>query len=221
MAEYIKKIELDFNAEYPTQTIFAKQLDESSRYLLAEPQLDGNKFDVRDCTVKLYAKRNDDTVIIVNGTVTDDGDISFELTDLIKSPETLKCDVKLIYENKVLSSCLFYIKVIQTIMLSNKIRLIQNTAYSDIIQVKNGEAYYQLSNAEKLIFTVKNGSEIILQKELTNSEYIGDENGYLLALSSAETDIDAGVYYYNVTLLREDNEREPIITKTEFIVEEG
>ena len=106
-------------------------------------------------------------------------------------------------------------------MLSNKIRLVQNTAYSDIIQVKNGEAYYQLSNAEKLIFTVKNGSEIILQKELTNSEYIGDENGYLLALSSAETDIDAGVYYYNVTLLREDNEREPIITKTEFIVEEG
>jgi len=219
MAEYIKKIALDFNAEYPAQTVFAKQLDESSRYLLAEPQLDGNKFDVRNCTAKLYAKRNDDTVIIVNGTVTDDGDISFELTDLIKSPETLKCDVKLIYENKLLSSCLFYIKVIQTIMLSNKIRLVQNTAYSDIIQVKNGEEYYQLSNAEKLIFTVKDGSYIILQKELTN--YIEDENGYLLALSSAETDIDAGVYYYNVTLLREDDEREPIITKIEFIVEEG
>ena len=210
MAEYIKKIALDFNAEYPAQTVFAKQLDENSRYLLAEPQLDGNKFDVRDCTVKLYAKRNDDTVIIVNGTVTDDGDISFELTDLIKNPETLKCDVKLIYE-----------KVIQTIMLSNKIRLIQNTAYSDIIQVKNDDEYYQLANAEKLIFTVKNGSDIILQKELTNSNYIEDENGYLLALSSDETDIDAGVYYYNVTLLSEDNEREPIITKTEFIVEEG
>ena len=214
MAEYIKKLKLDFNAEYSEQTVFAKQLDENSRFLLAEPQLDGEKFDVRNCTAKLYAKRNDDTVIIVNGAVTDDGDISFELTDIIKYSEILKCDVKLIYENKVLSSCLFYIKVIQTIMLSNKIRLVQNTAYSDIIQVKNGEAYYQLSNAEKLIFTVKNGSEIILQKELTNSEYIGDENGYLLALSSDETDIDAGVYYYNVTLLREDNERESIITKT-------
>ena len=106
-------------------------------------------------------------------------------------------------------------------MLSNKIRLIQNTAYSDIIQVKNGGIYYQLSNAEKLIFAVKNGSDIILQKELTNSNYIEDENGYLLSLNSAETDIDAGIYYYNVTILREDNEREPIITKTEFIVEEG
>ena len=80
---------------------------------------------------------------------------------------------------------------------------------------------YQLANEEKLIFTVKNDSDIILQKELTNSDYIENENGCLLSLSSSETDIDVGTYYYNVVLLRIDNEREPIITKTEFIVEEG
>ena len=120
MAEYVKKLKLDFNAEYSEQTVFAKQLDENSRFLLAEPQLDGEKFDVRNCTAKLYAKRNDDTVIIVNGAVTDDGDISFELTDIIKYSEILKCDVKLIYENKVLSSCLFYINVIQTVTLSTE-----------------------------------------------------------------------------------------------------
>ena len=221
MAEYIKKLKLDFNAEYPAQTVFAKQLDENSRFLLAEPQLDGEKFDVRNCTAKLYAKRNDDTVIIVNGAVTDDGDISFELTDIIKYSEILKCDVKLIYENKVLSSCLFYINVIQTVTLSNKIRLYQSIAYSDIIQLKDSNEYYQLSSTEKLIFTVKNGSDIILQKELTSSDYVESENGYLLTLSSAETDIDVGTYFYNIVLQRVDGEPEPIITKTEFIVKEG
>ncbi len=221
MAEYVKKLALDFNAKQSAQTVCAKQLDDKSRFLLAEPQIDGEKFDVRNCSAKLYAKRNDDTVLIVGGTVTDDGDILFELTSLLKKPEILKCDVKLIYESTTLSSCLFYIKVIQTIMLSNKMRVCRNTAYSDIIVLKDGDEYYQLANEEKLIFTVKNDSDIILQKELTNSDYIENENGCLLSLSSSETDIDVGTYYYNVVLLRIDNEREPIITKTEFIVEEG
>ena len=94
-------------------------------------------------------------------------------------------------------------------------------AYSDIIQLKDNSEYYQLSSTEKLMFTVKNGSDIILQKELTSSDYVESENGYLLSFNSAETDIDVGTYFYNVVLQRADGEPEPIITKTEFTVEEG
>lgn len=116
MAEYVKKLALDFNAEYPIQTVFAKQLDENSRFLLIEPQLDGNKFDVRNCTVKLYAERPDRQIITVDGEITDEGNIYVELSkDTVSLVGIVTCDVKLLEDDEQLSSCLFHLSVIKSI----------------------------------------------------------------------------------------------------------
>lgn len=218
MAEYVKKIKLDFNAEYPAQTVFAKQLDENSRFLLIEPQIDGEKFDVRGCGVCLYARAADETVKVVDGTVDEYGELLFDVTDIISSVGIFVCDLKISKNGQSLSSCLFFINVKQSILLSNKIKLYQSSVYSDIIQVKNDSEYYILGNTEKLIFTVKKDTDILIQKELTNSDYIEDEKGYLLFLSSSETNFPTGIYHYNLVLRRADGENEPVITKSEFVI---
>ena len=220
MAEYVKKISLDFNAEYPIQTVFAKQLDENSRFLLIEPQLDGNKFDVRGCDVQLYAKAADETVKAISGAVNESGEMLFDLTDIISSSGIFVCDAKILGNGRMLSSCLFFVNVKQSILWSNKIKLYRNSAYSDIVQIKNDGEYYILGNTEKLIFTVKKDAEILIRKELTDSDYIEEENGYLLSLSSAETNIPVGTYYYNIKLKRADSEFEPVISKSKFIITE-
>ena len=221
MAEYVKKIELDFNAEYPAQTVFAKQLDESSRFLLIEPQIDGEKFDIRDCGAKLCAQNQDDTIFDVDGTVTDEGNILVDITQVIQYSGIMKCDVKLTYEDEILSSCLFYINVISAILATNKIKAYKGRIWSCLLRVKDDSGYYILVNGESLIFTLKDGETAIIQKNLTNSDYDENEDGYILSLTSSQTDIPAGTYSYYIDLCRSDSEFETVIPKSQFIVIEG
>jgi hypothetical protein len=119
MAQYVRKIALDFNAKPPNKTVFAKQLDQNSRFLLIEPQFDGDKFDARDCTVALYAQRPDKQIITVDGEVTEEGDLLVELTnDVTALCGIVRCDMKLSQSEQLLSSCLFDINVIPSVGLS-------------------------------------------------------------------------------------------------------
>lgn len=220
MAEYVKKLELDFNAEYPAKTVFAKQFDENSRFLLIEPQIDGEKFDIRDCSAKLYAQNCDDTILDVDGTVTDEGNVLVDITTVIRYSGIMKCDIKLTHD-EILSSCLFYINVIPAILATNKIKAYKGRIWSCLLRVKDDSEYYILGNGESLTFTLKDGENTIIQKNLTNSDYDEDENGYVLSLTSSQMNISVGTYSYYIDLCRSDGESESVIPKSQFIVIEG
>ncbi|MBQ8132906.1 MAG: BppU family phage baseplate upper protein [Clostridia bacterium] len=96
----------------------------------------------------------------------------------------------------------------------------RNTVYAAAVCIADQGEHYILGETEKLIFEVRHGENIILQKELTNAEYNDDEKGYILSLSSDETDISPGTYYYKIRLKRADGEFETVIPKKEFIIEE-
>lgn len=102
----------------------------------------------------------------------------------------------------------------------NTITIYRNSIWSDIVQIENQSELYTLGTNEKLIFVVREGEKIIIKKELIDSDYVEDENGYLLSLSSAETDIGVGTYSYKLTLQRADGEYEPIIPLHTFIIKE-
>ena len=119
MAQYVRKITLDFNAKPPNKTVFAKQLDQNSRFLLIEPQFDGDKFDARDCSAALYAQRPDKQIITVDGEVTEEGNLLIELTnDVTALYGIVRCDVKLSQSEQLLSSFLFDLNVIPSVGLS-------------------------------------------------------------------------------------------------------
>lgn len=116
MEKYTKKIIVDFNAEYPPQTIFVKQGDINSRCLSIEPQMNGDKIDIRSCDVEFHAQRPDRQFFIIQGTVTDEGNIYIELTDdIMRVDGMVKCDIKLIEEDQVLSSCLIHLNVVKSV----------------------------------------------------------------------------------------------------------
>lgn len=102
----------------------------------------------------------------------------------------------------------------------NTITIYRNSVWSDIVQIENQSELYTLGTNEKLIFVVREGEKIIIKKELIDSDYVEDENGYLLSLSSAETDIGVGTYSYKLTLQRADGEYEPVIPLHTFIIKE-
>ena len=102
----------------------------------------------------------------------------------------------------------------------NTITIYRNSIWSDIVQIENQSELYTLGTNEKLIFVVREGEKIIIKKELIDSDYVEDENGYLLSLSSAETDISVGTYSYKLTLQRADGEYEPVIPLHTFIIKE-
>lgn len=103
---------------------------------------------------------------------------------------------------------------------NNVIKIYRNTAWAAALQIDDNGDLYILGDTEKLIFTLKSNSTTIIRKVLTNDNYDEEENGYILLLNSAETDISAGTYYYNIKLQRSDGEYEPIILTNEFIIME-
>lgn len=102
----------------------------------------------------------------------------------------------------------------------SRIEIYRNTAWSTTVQINDTGDNYILGTTEKMMFIVRSGNNTILSKVLTNADYDEDENGYILFLSSAETDIAVGKYTYKVTLQRADGEYEPIIPLREFIIKE-
>ena len=79
-----------------------------------------------------------------------------------------------------------------------------------------------LSEGEKIIFGVKAAgfdTKYLIRKELTNDNYVSSAKGFLLTLTSQDTDIRPGVYYYDIALQKSGGELELIEKKSEFVVE--
>lgn len=109
-------------------------------------------------------------------------------------------------------------------MMNNKIKIPRARLFRAKIQVqKNGdpEDPYVLADGEKLIFGVKTGPErtdYLLRKELTGDNYDNELHCYTLQLTTAETNIPVGEYWYDVALKRTTGELEKIIGATLFEV---
>lgn len=101
--------------------------------------------------------------------------------------------------------------------MSKTLQLPQNRFYTTDIRIKFNNNYYQLSSGEKLIFGVKASSlnsEYLIKKEMTSNHFHSETNGYTLTLTTADTNIEIGDYFYDVALLRADGELVPIIKCT-------
>lgn len=222
--EYIKKIKLDFNAEQNAKTISVKQLDRNSRFLLIVPQLDNDKIDVRDCTVKLYIEKPDKAVIVGDGEVTVDGEIYVEITDIMTDIDGVaRCDIKLFYEDSLLSSCVFYLKIVKSVSVSNIIHIYRNRAYAAKIVIEKGSSSYKLSSGEKLIFGVKKNTnqDYVIKKELSADDILEDEQGYMLLLTSDETNISVGTYIYDIALRDTNGQLVKVIAATQLHILES
>lgn len=105
--------------------------------------------------------------------------------------------------------------------MNNVIDIPQNRIFKTEIVIKDGEEDYILDDGEVLIFGVKINplfSEYKLKKELTAENKNPSGSGYILTLSTQETNIDTGSYFYDVALKRTDGELEMIIDSTLFKV---
>lgn len=98
----------------------------------------------------------------------------------------------------------------------------QKRQYVTAVVIRNNGGYYQLTENETLIYGLKDDAcgddDYIIRKELTSNDYSSEKNGYILTLSTTETYLKPGVYYYDVALQRENGELVPIIPRTEIHV---
>lgn len=156
------------------------------------------------------------------GTITDarGGVVEFLLTpETAQLPGKKECTIELKKASGKLRIAGITLDV-QEISGYRTISICRGTAWSDAVTVLDDGKAYILGNTEKLVFQAKSGERILIHKELTSSDYNTDAGGYLLFLSSEQTNISPGKYYYNIKLKRADGEYEPVIFKSEFIIEE-
>lgn len=103
--------------------------------------------------------------------------------------------------------------------MNNTIRIAQNRVFRTIVKVLSGDNEYCLGQNEKLIFGLKQfaySRDYLLQKVLNYADYDIDNHGYLLTLSTEDTNLSPGSYCYDVALQRSDGELEKIIGCTDF-----
>lgn len=102
-----------------------------------------------------------------------------------------------------------------------KLTIPQNREYVAEIIIMSGEDYYTLSADEKLIFGVKksaNDTNYIITKEMTNSQIAEDGHGYILCLSTTNTNVTAGYYYYDIVLKQANGELIPVFLADDFVI---
>ena len=79
---------------------------------------------------------------------------------------------------------------------------------------------YRLADGEKIVFGVKKvpGKKMpcIIRKELTEADYDENIGGYVLILTSEDTDLPEGLYFYDAVLKKDDGQLEPIIKTSEL-----
>lgn len=103
----------------------------------------------------------------------------------------------------------------------------QNRFYQRQIKILQNGSYYNLAEGEKILFGLKKNAcqtdyeDYIIYKELTSDNISDDGNGYILTISTDETDIPVGSYYFDVALRRTDGELVTVIGCTEIQIKKS
>ncbi len=105
--------------------------------------------------------------------------------------------------------------------MNNIIRLAQNRAYKTGLRIKDGDEDYLLADGEQLVLGIKrfayyNG--YIIRKIIPPQAYDYEVGAYIIELTTDETNLEPGAYYYDVALQRSNGELERIIGCTELEV---
>ena len=103
----------------------------------------------------------------------------------------------------------------------NRIEVNRNRCYFQAVDKDEKGAIIELGEEEKIIFAVKNPcnrGRYLIKKELTNADYSASAQGYLLSLTSDDTDIKPGIYCYDIALQRASGELETIVGESDFVV---
>lgn len=209
--------------ECESRTVIFSIIEKSGIVLSASNADVTNKMlDLTGCTAYLYAMQNGQIVASCRGNITNarNGTVQFVLpSEFTNVSGKLPCMIVLTKQGFDLRIVGITLDVQESGDTSAIFQLYvtRNRACSAIVTVEDNGAVYQLANGEKLIFTLKDGNTVILTKELTSSDYDSTFSGYILHLSSAETDISAGTYRYDIALYS-DGETETVIPETDFIV---
>lgn len=220
--EFIQSFAVDFAPDHKNITAAVKQLDTGSRFIEIEPRYNGDKIDIRSYTVKLFAERADHTVIIKDCEINTSGNIFTEITKEITAVAgMIQCDIKLFEENNVISSAIFYLNSIKSVLCTNIIYAYKNRSLSRNVKVISDGEIYQLESGEKLIFGVKSSSDdvCVIRKELTSDNFDTESQCYKLKITSTEmTNIDEGSYIYDIALKKTNGQLEKVVRPTAFIV---
>ena len=106
--------------------------------------------------------------------------------------------------------------------MSQELTINQNRLFTCEITIENNESYYALRAGEKLIFGIKSSpvdGEYIIKKEIDRTAVAADGIGYMLELSTEDTDIDPGEYYYDIALKTSLGELLTIVDSSVLTVE--
>lgn len=101
--------------------------------------------------------------------------------------------------------------------------IFQNRYQKINIILYSGDRQYTLTGSEKIIFGLKKDlsqrDSYIISKVLTSTDL--GEDGYELILTTADTDITPGYYYYDIALRRSTGELEPLAKCEECYIAES
>ncbi len=106
--------------------------------------------------------------------------------------------------------------------MSQELIINQNRLFTCEITIENNESYYALKTGERLVFGIKASpmdDGYIIKKEIDRTAVASDGIGYMLELSTEETDIDAGKYYYDIALRTSLGELLTIVDSSVLTVE--
>lgn len=79
------------------------------------------------------------------------------------------------------------------------------------ITVIKDSSPYMAGQNEKIRFVIAGADGVaVLEKELTSADYDETLEKYKLTLSSAETDIPVGRYFFDCTFIDSDGEKHPV-----------
>lgn len=105
-------------------------------------------------------------------------------------------------------------------MKNTMLKIDQNRRKALRITLFDGDTAYKLAEGEKIILGIKKdlskADEYLISKVITSANKDGDD--YVISLTTAETNVSAGYYKYDIALLRSTGELETLVGADDCVI---
>lgn len=101
------------------------------------------------------------------------------------------------------------------------LQITQNRVFKAQITVMNSDDYYTLGDGEKIAFGVKKhltDTNYAIYKELTSANIASDNHSYTLILTSSDTNLAYGDYYFDIALVKANGQLHRIIECSPLVI---